>query len=177
MKLQNCELRCINTGSSQVELNIYIYIHTWETSLLDSFLFHLLRLLFTFFAFTVTILSRATLSCFANNPLLTWNKFLKCTRLITYEIPGKCRTVIDYFLIRKNYRELTRDVKVIRQEAVASEPWGQRIRPTPHFLEHGVKRGQGHRISNYWIGGSYSILADITLDKILFAWHFHNIWK
>ena len=37
-------------------------------------------------------------------------------RLITYEIPGKCRTGIDYFLIRKSDRKLIRDVKVIRQE-------------------------------------------------------------
>ena len=28
----------------------------------------------------------------------------------------KCRTVIDYFLIRKSYRKLIRDVEVIRQE-------------------------------------------------------------
>ena len=41
-------------------------------------------------------------------------------RLITYEIPGKCRTVIDYFLIRKSDRKLIRDVKVIRQEECIS---------------------------------------------------------
>ena len=37
-------------------------------------------------------------------------------RLITYEIPWKCRTVIDYILIRKSERKLIKDVKVIRQE-------------------------------------------------------------
>ena len=31
-------------------------------------------------------------------------------RLITYEIPGKCRTVIDCILIRKSDRKLIRDV-------------------------------------------------------------------
>ena len=41
-------------------------------------------------------------------------------RLITYEIQGKCRTVIDYFLIRKSDRKLIRDVKVIRQEECIS---------------------------------------------------------
>ena len=41
-------------------------------------------------------------------------------RLITYEIPWKCRTVIDYFLIRKSDRKLIRDVKVIRQEECIS---------------------------------------------------------
>ena len=41
-------------------------------------------------------------------------------RLITYEIPGKCRTVIDYILIRKSDRKLIRDVKVIRQEECIS---------------------------------------------------------
>ena len=41
-------------------------------------------------------------------------------RLITYEIPGKCRTVIDYFLIRKSDKKLIRDVKVIRQEECIS---------------------------------------------------------
>ena len=41
-------------------------------------------------------------------------------RLITYEIPGKCRTVIDYFLIRKSDRKLIRDVKVIQQEECIS---------------------------------------------------------
>ena len=33
--------------------------------------------------------------------------------LIIYEIIGKCRTVIDYILIRKSDRKLIRDVKVI----------------------------------------------------------------
>ena len=37
-------------------------------------------------------------------------------RPITYEIPGKCRTVIDYILIRKSERKLIRDVKVIWHE-------------------------------------------------------------
>ena len=37
-------------------------------------------------------------------------------RLITYEVPGKCRNVIDYILIRKSERKPIRDVKVIRQE-------------------------------------------------------------
>ena len=41
-------------------------------------------------------------------------------RLITYEIPGKCRTVIDYILIRKSDRKLIRDVKLIRQEECIS---------------------------------------------------------
>ena len=41
-------------------------------------------------------------------------------RLIIYEIPGKCRTVIDYILIRKSDRKLIRDVKVIRQEEYIS---------------------------------------------------------
>ena len=41
-------------------------------------------------------------------------------RLITYEIPGKCRTVIDYFLIRKSDRKLIRDVTVIQQEECIS---------------------------------------------------------
>ena len=49
--------------------------------------------------------------------------------------------------------------------AVASEARGQRGQLTPHFLEHGVKRGQGHQISDNWIDGSYSILADIALAK------------
>ena len=48
---------------------------------------------------------------------------------------------------------------------VASEPRDQRGRPTPHFLEHGVEQGQGHRISDNWIGGSNSILADIALEN------------
>ena len=52
---------------------------------------------------------------------------------------------------------------------MASEPRSQRGRPTHHFLEHGVKRGQGHRISDIWIGGSYSILTDIALENIIFA--------
>ena len=54
-------------------------------------------------------------------------------------------------------------------ETVASEPRGQRGQLTPHFLEHGVKRGQGHRISDNWIGGFYSILTDIALENIFFA--------
>ena len=41
-------------------------------------------------------------------------------RLITYEIPGKCRTEIDNILIRKSDRKLIRDVKVIRQEECIS---------------------------------------------------------
>ena len=49
--------------------------------------------------------------------------------------------------------------------SVASEARGQRGQLTPHFLEHGVKRGQGHQISDNWIDGSYSILADIALAK------------
>ena len=61
--------------------------------------------------------------------------------------------------------------------SVALEPRGQRGRLTPHFLEHGVERGQGHRISDNWIGGSYSILADIALENIIFAWHCRNIGK
>ena len=36
-------------------------------------------------------------------------------RLISYETE-KCRTVIDYFLIKKSERKLIRDVKIIRQE-------------------------------------------------------------
>ena len=47
--------------------------------------------------------------------LFTWFKKDE-GRLITYEIPGKCRTVIDYILIRKSDRKLIRDVKVIWQE-------------------------------------------------------------
>ena len=39
----------------------------------------------------------------------------------------------------------------------------------PHFLEHGVQQGQGHRISCNWIGGSYSILAEIALENIIFG--------
>ena len=35
--------------------------------------------------------------------------------LITYET-DKCRTVIDYILIRKSKRELIKDVKVVLQE-------------------------------------------------------------
>ena len=49
----------------------------------------------------------------------TWFKKNK-GRLISYEIPGKCRTVIDYILIRKRDRKLIRDVKVIRQEECIS---------------------------------------------------------
>ena len=45
----------------------------------------------------------------------------------------------------------------------------------PHFLEHGVQRGQGHRISDNWIGGSYSILAEIALENIIFGRHCRNI--
>ena len=55
---------------------------------------------------------------------------------------------------------------------VASEPRGQ---PTPHFLEHGVQRGQGHRILDNWIGGSYSIVAEIALENIIFGRHCRNI--
>ena len=56
---------------------------------------------------------------------------------------------------------------------VASEPRGQR---TPHFLEHGVQRSQGHRISDNWIGGSFSILAEIALENIIFGRHCRNNW-
>ena len=58
---------------------------------------------------------------------------------------------------------------------VASEPRGQRGQRTPHFLEHGVQRGHGHRISYNWIGGSYSILAEIALENIIFGRHCRNI--
>ena len=40
-------------------------------------------------------------------------------RLITYET-DKCRTVIDYILIRKSERKLIRDIKVIGQEECIS---------------------------------------------------------
>ena len=59
--------------------------------------------------------------------------------------------------------------------AVASEPRGQRGQRTPHFFEHGVQRGQGHRISYNWIGGSYNILTEIALENINFGRHCHNI--
>ena len=62
-------------------------------------------------------------------------------------------------------------------DTVASEPRGQRGPMTPHFLKHGVKRGQGHRISDNWIGGSYSILADIAIKNIILAWHCRDIGR
>ena len=54
-------------------------------------------------------------------------------------------------------------------------PRGQRGQRTPHILEHGVQRGQGHRISYNLIGGSYSILTDIALENIIFERHCRNI--
>ena len=58
-------------------------------------------------------------------------------------------------------------VEFVRLHPVASEPRGQRGRLTPHFLKHGVERGQGHPatvapyISYNWIGGFYSTLAEM----------------
>ena len=59
--------------------------------------------------------------------------------------------------------------------SVASEPRGQRGQRTPHFLDHEVQRGQGHRISDNWIGGYYSILAEIALENIILGRHCRNI--
>ena len=42
-------------------------------------------------------------------------------------------------------------------QAVASEARGQRGQLTPHILEHGVKRGQGHQISDNWHISRYCI--------------------
>ena len=56
-------------------------------------------------------------------------------------------------------------MSVERRQWHTSEARGQRGQLTPHFLEHWVKRGQGHQISDNWIDGSYSILADIALAK------------
>ena len=62
---------------------------------------------------------------------------------------------VDNFSWRLNLMEV---------KPVASEPRGHR---TPHFLEHGVQRGPGHRNSYNWIGGSYSILAEIIFPAFL----------
>ena len=75
----------------------------------------------------------------------------------------------DLFIMRwrpasGNVRKMNLPAKTkFTTRSLASEPRGQRGRLTPHFLKHGVERGQGHRISDNWIDGSYSILADIAL--------------
>ena len=55
--------------------------------------------------------------------------------------------------------------------SVASEPRGPRGQRTPHFLERGVKRGQGHRIYfrylDRWI--IYSILQILQWKLLIFA--------